>query len=65
MRGTKPVDFTAPTTEAVSTDEYIILYQRAFENIENLQQIVVHEATHIMILDEWSSEFEKYRKDFG
>ena len=65
VKGTKPVDFTSLTTEATSTDEFIILYQRAFNDPTTLDRIIVHEVVHILVQKEWRELFEAYKKDMG
>jgi hypothetical protein len=65
VKGTRPSDFAAPSTEATSTDEFIILYPRAFSDSSKLDRIIVHEVVHVLILKEWSDVFEKYKKTSG
>lgn len=65
VKGSRPVDFTAPSTEATSTDEFVILYPRAFSDPSHLDRIIVHEIVHVLIIKEWADTFEKYKKASG
>ncbi len=61
VKGTKPIDVTALLTEAASTDEFIILYPRAFNNPDNLERVIAHEIVHQLALNEWKKSFEDYK----
>jgi hypothetical protein len=65
VKGTKLVDITTPFTPAVSTDELIILYPRAFSSQEALARTLLHEIVHFLVNDSWSKTFAKYKKDSG
>lgn len=64
VKGTRP-HFTAPSSEAASTDEFIILYPRAFSEFSNLERVIAHEAVHVLILKEWADSFKKYKETSG
>lgn len=64
VRGTRP-HFTAPSSEAASTDEFIILYPRAFSGPSNLERVIAHEVVHVLILREWADSFKKYKEISG
>ncbi len=65
VKGTKPVDFTALITEATSTDEFVVLYPRAFNNPKILDRVIAHEVVHVLVQEEWKGLFESYKKDVG
>lgn len=64
VKGTRP-HFTAPSSEAASTDEFIILYPRAFSEPSNLERVIAHEVVHVLILKEWADSFKKYKEISG
>ncbi len=64
VKGTRP-HFTAPSSEAASTDEFIILYRRAFSEPSNLERVIAHEVVHVLILKEWADSFKKYKETSG
>lgn len=64
VKGTRP-HFTAPSSEAASTDEFIILYPRAFSEPSNLERVIAHEVVHLLILKEWADSFKKYKEISG
>lgn len=50
---------------ASSSDEYVILFPRAFSNLNMLPRIIAHELSHFLIENEWKRAFEEYRKISG
>lgn len=64
VKGARP-HFTAPSSEAASTDEFIILYPRAFAEPSKLDRIIIHEVIHVLILKEWADSFNHYKRASG
>lgn len=50
---------------ASSSDEYVILFPRAFSNLEMLPRIITHELSHFLIENEWKQAFKEYKKISG
>lgn len=65
VKGTKPIDFTSLTTEATSTDEFVVLYPRAFNDPSILDRIIAHEVVHVLMQKEWKALFIAYKQDVG
>lgn len=63
VKGSKPADITSMTSPAISSDEYVILFPRAFDlSQEDLERVVSHEVSHLLISNEWSSLLSKYKQ---
>lgn len=62
---TVPFDMFNPSNVASSSDEYLILFPRAFSDEENLERIIAHEIVHHIIRKEWAQELKSYSKDSG
>lgn len=58
----KPIDFSAILSPAASTEDRIILYNRAFTLSESeLTQVFAHEVVHLLIEKEWAKQFLNYK----
>lgn len=59
------IDFLSPQNPATSSDEFIILFPRAFSSSAQFDRVLFHEVVHHLTINEWSSDFLKYKKEFG
>jgi hypothetical protein len=59
------LDFLSPQNPASSSDEFIIFFPPAFSSGTRLDRVLFHEVVHHLISNEWSSDFLKYKKEFG
>lgn len=58
-------DITSIASSAASSDEYLILFPRAFLNKEELPRTIFHELVHFMVESEWKKQFEAYKTTSG
>lgn len=59
------LDFLSPQNPASSSDEFIIFFPPAFSSDTRLERVLFHEVVHHLISNEWSSNFLKYKKEYG
>ncbi|MBL7545536.1 MAG: hypothetical protein JNL11_17085 [Bdellovibrionaceae bacterium] len=64
VRATK-VDFLSPQNPASSSEEFIIFFPPAFSSDIQIDRVLFHEVVHHLIINEWSSDFLKYKKESG
>ncbi len=64
FKATQP-DFMSPQNPASSSDEFIILFPKAFTSDALIDRILLHEVTHHLIYSEWSQDFSLYKKDMA
>lgn len=59
------LDFLSPQNPATSSEEFIIFFPPAFSSGTQLDRVFFHEVIHHLIINEWSSDFIKYKKEVG
>jgi hypothetical protein len=65
VKGSSGWDITSPLNAATSSEEFIILYDRAFSASEDLTRVLFHEVVHFLLEEMWSTHFRNFKREFG